>query len=165
MTRAGLLAFAVVLFAIGVASCGGSDTESVEATVTEAAGDVTEAAGSIAEDVAGGVEVALSEQNGSGESGTATLSVNDDGSLHVVLALTGGAADVEQPAHIHAGTCAELDPQPAFPLANVLNGSSETDVQVTVDELAAGSYAINVHKSEAEAETYVACGDITDISP
>jgi hypothetical protein len=46
-----------------------------------------------------------------------------------------------------------------------VDGSSETDVQLSLGELALGSYAINVHKSEAEADTYVACGDITDVSP
>ena len=90
--------------------------------------------------------------------------MNDDGSLHVSIQLSGGSAE-PQPAHIHEGSCADLNPQPAFPLTNVVDGSSETDVQLSLDELALESYAINVHKSEAEADTYVACGDITDVSP
>lgn len=170
MSRWWVLAVTVVV-SIGASSCGGSSSGGAEATVTEAVGSVTAAvgsvtehAGSVVESLSGGAEVALQEQNGSGESGTGTLSLNDDGSLHVSLQLSGAPAE-SQPAHIHKGTCANLDPAPAFPLTNVVNGSSETDVQVSLDDLAAGPYAINVHKSEAEADTYVACGDITSLSP
>jgi hypothetical protein len=156
----------LVCAALAVAACGGSDTsaDEVQATVTEAVASVTGNAGSVAEDLSNGVDVALQEQNGSGQSGTATLTVNNDGSLHVSIQLSGGSAQ-PQPAHIHEGSCADLNPQPAFPLTNVVDGSSETDVQVSLDDLALDSYAINVHKSEAEADTYVACGDITDVSP
>ena len=49
----------------------------------------------------------------------------------------------------------------------MVNGSSETDVEVGLDDLVAGltGYAINVHKSESEAEAdiYVACGDILSL--
>ena len=45
-----------------------------------------------------------------------------------------------------------------------MNGSSETDVDVSLDDLALSSYAVNVHKSEAEADVYVACGDITNVT-
>ncbi len=166
MRRGVLPIVSLVFAALAFAACGGSDTsaDEVQATVTEAVASVTESAGSVAEDLSNGVDVALQEQNGSGQSGTATLTVNDDGSLHVAIQLSGGSAE-PQPAHIHEGSCADLNPQPAFPLTNVVDGSSETDVQLSLDELALGSYAINVHESEAEADTYVACGDITDVSP
>jgi CHRD domain-containing protein len=160
-----LLVLGVIGMALGAGACGGSGTEEdARATITEAVASITESVGSVAEDLTDGVEVSLQEQNGSGESGTATLTVNDDGSLHVALQLSGAPAEA-QPAHIHRGTCAELDPEPAFPLTNVVNGSSETEVQVSLEDLAAESYAVNVHRSEAEAETYVACGDITNLSP
>jgi CHRD domain len=172
------LSLGIVVLALVLAGCGGDDgdeaveaaTEAIE-TLTEAAGSVTEEAasvteeaGSVAEDVAGGIEVTLNEQNASGQSGTATLTVGGDGTLHVSIALSGGNTD-PQPAHIHEGTCADLNPQPAFPLENVVSGQSESDVEVSLQDLALTPYAINVHKSEAEADVYVACGDITDISP
>jgi ABC-type glycerol-3-phosphate transport system substrate-binding protein len=176
--RVRALALATVALALALAACGGGDEEeAVEAateaagslteaagTLTEEAGSVTEEAGSVAEDVAGGIEVTLNEQNASGQSGTATLTATDDGTLHVSIALSGGGAD-PQPAHIHEGTCADLNPEPAFPLENVADGQSETDVEVSLEDLAVTSYAINVHKSESEADVYVACGDITDIAP
>jgi hypothetical protein len=160
-----------VAVALAFAGCGGDDGEdAVEAateaagTLTEAAGSVTAEAGSVAEDAAGGIEVTLNEQNESGQSGTATLTAGDDGTLHVSISVSGGSSD-PQPAHIHEGTCADLNPEPAFPLENVVEGQSESDVEVSLEDLALTPYAINVHKSEAEADVYVACGDITDIAP
>ena len=43
-----------------------------------------------------------------------------------------------------------------------MNGTSESDVDVSLQDLldAVDGYAINVHKSDAEADVYVACGDI-----
>ena len=69
-----------------------------------------------------------------------------------------------QPAHIHEGTCDDLNPEPAFPLQDVVDGRSETDLDITLDDLALSTYAVNVHKSAAESDLYVACGDITTVS-
>jgi hypothetical protein len=72
----------------------------------------------------------------------------------------------DHPAHIHAGTCAELDPNPAFPLNNVaqVEGSevatSTIAVEATLDELLASPYAINAHESAENIDNYIACGDI-----
>jgi hypothetical protein len=38
---------------------------------------------------------------------------------------------------------------------------STTDVEVTLDELLSGEYAINVHESAENIQNYIACGDIT----
>ena len=128
----------LIVLVLGLAAgCGGDDDES-----------------------AGGnsVTVDLAELNGSGESGTATLTAEDQ-QTRVVLELSNPASD-SQPAHIHKGTCANLDPAPAFGLPNVEGGTSEATVDVTLDALESGEYAINVHKSNDEADVYVACGDI-----
>jgi hypothetical protein len=69
--------------------------------------------------------------------------------------------DVPQPVHTHEGTCTELNPQPAFPLENLEDGTSETTVDISVEDLQSGEYAINAHASEEDVETYVACGDIS----
>src|SRR5438552_9946512 len=119
---------------------------------------VVSAAGSYAQPIP--VTIQLSEQNGSGESGTATLSDMGNGQTHVVLNLS-NAPGVAQPAHIHKGTCANLDPTPTYPLTSVTNGQSDTMVPVSLVNLTSGTFAINVHKSAAEAGVYVACGDIT----
>jgi LPXTG-motif cell wall-anchored protein len=103
--------------------------------------------------------VTMHAQNGSGEDGTATITAKGDNDVEVVVKLSNGTT-VAQPAHIHKGSCANLDPTPAYPLSNVVDGMSDTTVMVGMAELAKGGYAINVHKSAAEVSTYVSCGDI-----
>lgn len=104
------------------------------------------------------VTVTLTPQNNSGESGTATLTAMGD-QTKVVLNLT-GAPDNPQPAHIHQGTCATLDPKPQYPLTSVEGGMSETMVPASLDSLLTGNFAINVHKSAEEASVYYSCGNI-----
>ena len=102
--------------------------------------------------------VQLNPQNNSGESGTATLTAQGN-QTHVVINLN-GAPPSAQPAHIHQGTCANLNPKPQYPLNDVTNGKSDTTVNASLASLMNGNSAINVHKSAAEIQTYVACGDI-----
>jgi hypothetical protein len=101
--------------------------------------------------------VSLGEQNGSNQSGEASLTAVDDSTTHVVISV-GSGGETPQPAHIHKGSCAELDPTPEYPLEDVVDGESSTHLDVSLDELRDGEFAINVHKSAAELETYVACG-------
>ena len=105
----------------------------------------------------GEVTVELGEQNASGESGTATLTADGD-KTKVVIDLQGNST--AQPAHIHKGSCADLDATPEFALADVKGGMSTSTVDAKLDDLRDGAFAINVHKSAAEIETYVACGDV-----
>jgi len=102
-------------------------------------------------------KVKLEPQNNSNESGTATLTPAGD-STKVVLEVKG--AEGTQPTHIHKGTCAQLDPKPAFPLSPVVNGKSEPTVKASMKDLTAGGYAINGHKSAQDLKTYVFCGDL-----
>ena len=102
--------------------------------------------------------VKLAPQSNSGESGTATLTKQGDKQTKVVLDVKGGSGT--QPVHIHKGTCANLDPKPAYPLSPVVNGKSETVVNASLDDLEKGGYAINGHKSAQDIKTYVFCGDI-----
>ena len=117
------------------AACGGGNSGSEEATVD------------------------LSEQSGSGESGTATLTADGDRTT-VVISLDNAPSGTPQPAHIHKGSCADLDPNPAYGLENVVDGKSTTEVDEPLDELRDEDYAINVHKSGTDLKTYVACGDV-----
>jgi hypothetical protein len=112
-----------------------------------------------AQTVTGGHWVApLNAQNGSSESGTVTMTAVDAGHTEVVIQLANGTS-TPQPAHVHEGTCANLNPKPEYPLNNVVDGMSDTTIAVGVDELVHGGYAVNVHKSAAEAGIYVSCGD------
>ena len=105
------------------------------------------------------VTVKLGTQNKSGESGTARLTPDGD-KTKVEITLKGAPKGVDQPAHIHEGTCAKLDPKPKYGLENVKDGKSTTEVPVDIKTLTAGNLAINVHKSAQEAKVYVACGNI-----
>ena len=103
---------------------------------------------------------ALAAQNGSGELGTVTLT-SVGNKTRVDIALAGAPAGVSQPAHIHDGSCAKLNPQPHYPLATVLDGISTSLVDVPMAQLTAGGFAVNVHKSTSDIPAYVACGDLS----
>jgi hypothetical protein len=90
---------------------------------------------------------------------------------------------ITHPAHVHVGTCAELDPNPAYPVDNVgsrltddeelpdaedVKGSltanpveySQTEIDVNLEDLLAEAHALNVHESDQNVANYIACGDI-----
>ena len=92
-------------------------------------------------------------------------------------------AVITHPAHVHLGTCAELDPNPAYPLDNVgprltddgnlpaaedVKGSltansveySQTEIEVSLDDLLTEAHALNIHESDQNVANYIACGDI-----
>jgi hypothetical protein len=92
-------------------------------------------------------------------SGTATLTANGNQTT-VALSLTGAPAN-PQPAGIHPGTCANINPNPTYPLATLQNGQSTTTVPAGLQSLTNGGFVINVHKSDQEVSVYYACGAIT----
>ena len=100
--------------------------------------------------------------------------------------MTGG--DTPRPAHIHAGACATLGEvvaplenltgtfvggtpaaTPAGMMASPMAGdtgmgmsqSSETVVQLPLNDILAAEHAINVHESAENIGNYISCGDIT----
>jgi CHRD domain len=111
-----------------------------------------------ASSAADSMKVTMAPQSGSSESGTATLTKESADTTKVVVNLSGATG--QQPAHIHKGTCTNLDPKPTYPLSPVSNGKSETVVKASLDDLSKGGYAINVHKSAQDVKTYVSCGEI-----
>jgi hypothetical protein len=106
------------------------------------------------------VNVKMGAQNKSGETGSAKLTPMGDDKTKVEISLKGGPKGTPQPAHIHEGTCAKLDPKPKWGLENVVDGKSTTEVPVGIAEIQKGTYAINVHKSGDDIKTYVSCGNI-----
>lgn len=92
-------------------------------------------------------------------SGTATLTDLGNGKLRVDINVE-AAGNNAMPAHIHPGTCEELDPKPKYPLSDVENGKSTTEVDATLADVQTGAFAINLHKSTQDLKTYTACGDI-----
>jgi len=101
----------------------------------------------------------LGAQNNSGETGTATLTPAGH-KTKVVIELSNTPAGAAQPAHIHKGSCADLDKAPKWKLEPVKDGKSTTMVPVSLKTLLKDKTAINVHKSPDEIQVYVACGDI-----
>ncbi|HEX9721939.1 MAG TPA: hypothetical protein VGA53_01610 [Candidatus Paceibacterota bacterium] len=105
------------------------------------------------------VMVVLAEQNSSGQSGTATIT-ETDGGVRVIVEVTGALAEVAQPAHIHVNACANIGGV-KYPLTSLVNGYSETMLDVSMADLRAGlPLSLNVHKSAEEVSFYVACGDL-----
>jgi hypothetical protein len=140
VSRAAVATLATVA---AVAGCGGGDDEE-------------NAGGSLADTV----EIELKEQNASGITGIAMLAPKGDQTNVVVEMIQPFDID-PQPVHVHKGTCADLDPEPAYALPNLEDGIGGGDIGIALDELREGGYAINVHKSVQEPDVYVACGEIT----
>jgi len=120
------------------------------------------------------IAVAMIAMLGFGFLGTAALAQDETETADEIIT---------HPSHVHVGTCAELDPNPAFPLDNVgprltdddelpapedIKGSltanaveySQTEIEVNLDDLLAEAHALNVHESDQNVGNYIACGDI-----
>ncbi|HQS82618.1 MAG TPA: hypothetical protein PKV42_09165 [Thiobacillus sp.] len=108
------------------------------------------------------VTVKLAAQNNSGQNGVATLFPQGD-KTRVVIEIPNAPAGVVQPAHIHLGTCDKLDKAPKWNLEAVKGGRSVTMVPVALDTILKDKTAINIHKSAAEAQIYVSCGNIIGV--
>jgi hypothetical protein len=96
--------------------------------------------------------------NDSGLSGTATLyEAGDKTIVDLDVKNTGD----DQPAHIHAGTCGNLEPEPAFDLTALhADGKSRTVIDTPLEGLLNGQFAIDIHLSPTELGTLSACANI-----
>lgn len=156
--------FATTQYAINV------HKSAAEASVYVSCGDIAPGEATSGETPASGgmmglqYNFAMNAQNNSGQTGRTVITDLGNGMISVAIDITADGVTDPQPAHIHQGTCAQLDPQPAYPLNNVVDGKSVTEVEADFDVLTATAFAVNIHKSAAEASTYVACGDITESS-
>ena len=98
----------------------------------------------------------LEEQNNSNQTGQVSITLLD-AQTRVRVFLENFPQNEPQPVHIHSGSCNDLG-EVRYPLNNVHNGSSETILDIPFEELVSQKpLAINVHKSEAELQTYVSC--------
>jgi hypothetical protein len=144
------LVFGVVL---ALAGCGGDADEEArgETRTVEATGDRR--------------TVKLSERHGSRQSGTATLTSVGE-STNVVIVLSNPRRG-RIPAHIHTGTCEDRG-EIEYELADVVGGTSETTVEASLDFLLGATdaaFAVDVHESATELDTYVACGTLSSGLP
>ena len=98
--------------------------------------------------------ILLDELNGSGQTGFVTLSANGD-QTEVVVSATAGISAL---AHIHEGTCETLGGV-AHGLSDTSGATSSSTVDVTLDALKSGSFAVNLH-TDGDAGVYSSCRDI-----
>lgn len=103
--------------------------------------------------------IQLQTLNDSGVTGSIMLIAASQDRTQVEVSVN-PAGNPDMPAHVHPGTCANLVPQPKYPLQNVINGTSTTVVPASLDELLAGDLAINLHTSNADMGTYTACAEL-----
>jgi hypothetical protein len=132
-----------IAFLLGLGACGGGDDEEGEAVGADTA-----------------LSLELMEQNGSGQSGTATLTPVGDERTKIVMELSNPPA-VPQPAHVHPGPCGDLG-DPVAALVNVVRGRSETTIPLSFAELRRGDLVVHAHKSEREYSVSVACAPIPE---
>ena len=106
------------------------------------------------------VAIPLGELNGSGQSGSATLTARGV-MTEVVLNLSSGAISTEL-VHVHAGQCGDTLGGVAYALTNFVGGSgvSVTMVDASIDSLRTGDFAINAHSKNDPLGVYTACGNI-----
>jgi hypothetical protein len=105
------------------------------------------------------ISVKLEAQNNSGQNGIARLTPEGD-TTRVEIEIPNMPAGVSQPAHVHLGRCGKLNKAPKWRLEDVRDGRSLTVVPVPLDVILKDKSAINVHKSAAEMQRYVSCGNI-----
>jgi len=101
-------------------------------------------------------QLQLRTLNDSGVTGSVTLTDLGDQRTLVEIDVD-PAGHASMPAHIHPGTCDELVPQPKYPLQNVVDGASVTEVPAPLQELLRGDVALNIHQSNEEMGVYTAC--------
>jgi ribosomal protein L21E len=103
--------------------------------------------------------VELTPQNDSGVAGTAILTDLGAGRTRVEITVE-PAGNPDMPAHVHAGTCGDLIPQPRYALVNVVDGRSTTEIAASLDELLGSEVAINLHQSNDAMEVSTACAEL-----
>lgn len=140
------------------AGCGSDDATEATTGLTDTEG-LTETLADVTDELPESVTLTLQEQNDSGITGEVELSPTSEGQLEVEIELDGSEGG-PHPAHIHRGSCAELDPTPEFPLEDVVDGRSETTLDISLGDLVLDEYAVNVHESAENADVYVACADV-----
>jgi hypothetical protein len=105
------------------------------------------------------ITLSLASQSNSGITGMAVITELPGGKMRVEIRAN-GAGPGPQPAHIHQGTCANLDPAPQFTLSSLTNGVSTTEIDGSLRDITVSPHAIHLHKAPDELPVYVACADI-----
>ncbi len=107
----------------------------------------------------GKVTIEMKATNDSGVSGKAVLTQLENNKTRVEITLSGMPSGAIEPAHIHTGKCPNVGAI-KWPLSNVVNGVSTTDLDVSLTYLKSQlPLAINTHKSAEEMKVFMSCGN------
>jgi len=100
----------------------------------------------------------FTELNDSGVTGTATLYAAGE---RTIVELTLEDTGEDHPAHIHAGTCDDIQPEPEYNLQNIgESGTGTSLVDAPLDELIDGDYVIDLHLAANQLGTLIVCAEI-----
>lgn len=105
------------------------------------------------------IEVAMGEQNGSGQVGTAVLRESGDKTV-VTISVEPSPTGATQPAHIHKPQDCATPGGVEFPLKDVVNGRSVTTVNAKLSDILSQARLVHIHKSKTEASIYTSCGEL-----
>src|SRR5215211_4150099 len=89
--------------------------------------------------------------------GTATLTDLGGGRTRVDINVT--TTNANQPAHLHADPCPGVAAV-IFPLQNVMNGRSTTEVNASLADILARTKSVNLHRSPEQVPIYTGCGNL-----
>lgn len=104
------------------------------------------------------ITIEFTELNDSGVTGTATLYASGDRTI-VELELEGMGED--HPAHIHEGTCDDIQPEPAYTLENAGEAGASTSLaDVPLNDLIDGDYVVDLHLAANQLGTLILCAGI-----
>lgn len=93
-----------------------------------------------------------------GQCGTITLTP-ESGKTLVVISIKNEPKGAIEPSHIHKGGCAHPGAV-VWPLTDVVAGHSSTLVNAPIGKVAVAGDSVNIHKSAAQLNVYMACGNL-----
>ena len=108
----------------------------------------------------GGKIFALRAVGGSGEYGTVALKPVGEQTaveVHVVNVPRGQI----QTVHIHRGTCAKVAWPITYPLSPLIDGASESIIDVPLDTILASPAVVHVHRSYQSEHRSLSCANLT----
>jgi hypothetical protein len=150
-----LLTWTLAVFAI---ACGSASALPVTESTADA-GNPGDTPISVVDETEG--RIWLEAPTGDFQTGWATL-FEENGNLKVDITVTPPEA-VAQPAHIHLGTCDNLGVV-VHSLENIIGGHSLTDIpDSSIEDVATGGMAINLHLSFSNFALFTACGEIPEL--
>jgi hypothetical protein len=106
-----------------------------------------------------GTSFKFNPMNKSAQQGTVTMAAVGN-KTRVTIAITNEPNGAIEPAHVHVGNCAHPGAV-IYPLTDVVAGHSVTLVPAPLSKVQVTGNSVNVHKSAAQLNLYMACANLT----